>query len=260
MSTAVSTLHDISTAATPSTPARVTATVTFVVFFVLAASPLAGTWIFVALIPLSLIWMWYLGFSLRTRGFRMNDYAPLKPETDGTPQNAYADRPDPKRRQQVIATYTVPAAFAVVWTANQMDNDLLRWGLTLVAAVFSGVSLWRMIVMEDGYPVDYIPVRRLFAAEPDWTPADNADAVASVLYAARAVPGGRQVRRDVLDDLAAPLVDSDDVATGLQELVAQGQAVVLRDRKDAHTVIRWTTLTDEGRDAVLHAENPATRP
>ncbi|MGO1379116.1 MAG: hypothetical protein ACTHVU_02325, partial [Corynebacterium sp.] len=93
---------------------------------------------------------------------------------------------------------------------------------------------------------------------PDWSPSDDTDAVASTLYAAQAVPGGRQVRRDVLADLSAPLLSDaspdasrdETLDAALRSLTARGLAVVLRERKDATTVVRWVTLTEDGRDAL----------
>ncbi|WP_312979746.1 hypothetical protein [Corynebacterium sp.] len=66
------------------------------------------------------------------------------------------------------------------------------------------------------------------------------------------------MRRDVLADVAAPLIQNGSVDAALRSLTARHLAVVLRERKDATTVVEWITLTGEGRDALVHGSVSAT--
>jgi hypothetical protein len=257
MSEAIRTLRDIHSSFSPSLRGRVLVALLFAVGIGAAASPLAGPWIFVALVPVLLIGAVCLNWSLRSTGLRGNNYAPMR--TDGeTPVSLGGSMEEPRspnRRLQTMAMVAVPAVYPLVAGGQFIPSPTGRWGYAGVVAVIVFVVLVRAFFLEASYPGGYVPPTRLFAGTPDWSPANDAEAVAAVLHALQAVPGGRQVRRDVLTTHARPLTstpqDDAGVDAGLDALTARGLAVVLRERKSSSLVVEWVVLTDDGHGALV---------
>lgn len=254
MSDSVRTLQEIHASFSPALPGRIIAAVLLSVFFGATVSPLAGPWILFILAPVLLVGMFYVSISLRATGLRANNYAPMRAD-DETPSSLGGTMEEPRspnRRLQVFTYVAGPAIYLLIWAGQYINSATAQWTYAGIVTALTLVAFWRAFVLEGAVPDGYLPPSHVFAAEPDWSPHDDADAVAAVLHAVQAVPGGRQVRRDVLTGLARPLTsspqDASGVDRGLQALTAQGRSAVLRERKDATTVVEWVTLTTDGRD------------
>ncbi|MGO1639841.1 MAG: hypothetical protein ACTHZ0_03955, partial [Candidatus Corynebacterium faecigallinarum] len=159
------------------------------------------------------------------------------------------ETPDEKRQRYI--TYAAPVIYFLVIAGGWIPVEIGGWfwaGLVTIA-VFS--VCWKYFNLVDMVPLKYVPLEKVFATEEDWTPVDDAEAVAATLYALQAVPHGRQVRLDVLLDAVRPLgVDGPGFRAALDTLTARGQTVTLRDRKPNDTVLTWVALTGNGRDTV----------
>ncbi|MGP9723828.1 hypothetical protein ACT3SZ_07440 [Corynebacterium sp. AOP40-9SA-29] len=264
MSPEFRTLQQIQASVTPALPGRVVAAVLVAIFVGASSSPIAGPWTLSLAAVVMLIGAFALGLSLRAKGLRSNEYAPMRAD-DRTPADVggTAEEPQsPNKRLRTMLSFAVPGIYTLMWIGQLIDSTTLGWIYAAVVTVVSLVVFWRVFVLEGARPEDYVALSTVFATEPDWSPSDDTDAVASTLYAAQAVPGGRQVRRDVLAELAAPLLSDasrdESLDAALHSLTARGLAVVLRERKDATTVVRWVTLTEEGRDALARGPVGAT--
>ncbi|MGN0095920.1 MAG: hypothetical protein ACI38U_07650 [Corynebacterium sp.] len=246
-------LQQIQASVTPALPGRILVAVLVSAFVGASSSPAAGPWTLFIATPVLLIAAVYLGFSLRAQGMRKNEYAPMRADDRTTSElGGTVDEPrSPNKKLRTLASFAVPGLYALMWIGQLINSTTAGWVYAASVSVIVLVCFWRVFVLEGAHPADYVPLSRVFTTEPDWTPTDDADAVASTLYAAQAVPGGRQVRRDVLTDLAAPLIQDRTVDAALRSLTARHLAVVLRERKDATTVVEWITLTGEGRDVLV---------
>lgn len=246
-------LQQIQASVTPALPGRVLAAVLVSAFVGASSSPVAGPWTLFIATPVLLIAAAYLGFSLRAQGMRKNEYAPMRADDRTASElGGTAEGPrSPNKKLRTLASFAAPGLYALIWVGQLIDSTTIGWVYAAAVTVIALVCFWRAFVLEGAHPADYVPLSRVFATEPDWAPSDDTDAVASTLYAAQAVPGGRQVRRDVLGDLAAPLMQDGSVDAALRSLTTHRLAVVLRERKDATTVVEWITLTGEGRDALV---------
>ncbi|MEJ6549007.1 hypothetical protein PQI66_05555 [Corynebacterium sp. USCH3] len=260
MSQELRTLEQIRASVTPALPWRILAAVLTSAFVGASSSPVAGPWMLYLAAPVLLIAALYLGLSLRATGMRKNEYAPMRAddETSSEAGGTVEEPRSPNKDLRTLASFAAPGIYALMWVGQTINSTTVGWVYAAAVTVVSVLVFWRAFVLEAARPTGYVPLSRVFATEPDWAPADDTDAVASTLYAAQAVPGGRQVRRDVLADLAAPLVQDGSVDAALRSLTARSLAVVLRERKNATTVIEWITLTGEGRDAVARGPVSST--
>lgn len=260
MSPEFRTLQQIQDSVTPALPGRVVAAVLFATFVGASSSPIAGPWTLSLAAVVLLIGAMYLGMSLRAKGLRSNEYAPMRAD-DRSPAEVGGTMEEPQSPNKTLRTFlsfAVPGIYVLMWIGQLIDSATVGWIYAAVVTVVSLVVFWRAFVIEGARPEGYVALSTVFATEPDWSPSDDTDAVASTLYAAQAVPGRRQVRRDVLADLSAPLLSDaspdasrdETLDAALRSLTARGLAVVLRERKDATTVVRWVTLTEDGRDAL----------
>lgn len=247
-------LQQIHASVTPALPGRILAAVLISVFVGATASPVAGPWTLFIATPVLLIAAVYLGFSLRAQGMRKNEYAPMRTDdrTASELGGTVEEPRSPNKKLRTLASFAVPGLYALMRIGQLINSATVGWVYAAAVTVIVLACFWRAFVLEGAHPADYVPLPQFFTTEPDWTPTDDTDAVASTLYAAQAVPGGRQVRRDVLTDLAAPLIQNGSVDAALRSLTARHLAVVLRERKDATTVVEWVTLTGKGRDALVH--------
>ncbi|MGO1949886.1 MAG: hypothetical protein ACTH1D_09640 [Mycobacteriaceae bacterium] len=245
-------------------PVRVLFSVVFGVIVGLISSPIAQPWMPFALIGVMFLLVIPATIRIRTRGLNHNDYAPMKPdsETDGRtvgPFPSLQGRTAPQQQQRLLIL-TVATVVLGPQIGDAIDPAFAGWTWAALITLITLASTWRILVIDAAAPVGYVPLRDVFATEPGWTPADDADAVASTLYAMQAVPAGRQVRLDVLLDSVTPLgLDGEQVKAGIDTLTAQSLAVVIRDRRDRDTVLKWVTLTEEGSEAVQRGVGSAVR-
>lgn len=257
MSEAIRTLRDIHSSFSPSMSGRILSALVVSVGFGAAASPPAGPWVLLALAAVLLVGALYLGWTLRSTGLRANSYAPMRTDEE-TPVSLGGSKEEPRsprQRLRKLVTVAGPAVFPLLVAGQFIPSPTGRWGYAATVGVISFVVLVRAFFLEGAYPPGYRPPATLFAASPDWSPADDSEAVAAVLHAFQAVPGGRQVRRDVLTAHARPLTstpqDDTGVDAGLDALTARGLAVVLRERKSNSVVEEWVVLTHKGHDALV---------
>ncbi|WP_291477981.1 hypothetical protein [Corynebacterium sp.] len=266
MSEAVRTLRHIHTSFSPPLAGRVLATLLLSAGFGAATSPLAGVWIPYFLASLLLVGALYMWWPLRGTGLRHNSYAPMRSD-EVTPASLGGSLDDPRsshRKMQVTAAVAGPAIYVLIVLGPVFPTPASHWTYAALVTAASLTALWRLVVLEAAAPAGYVPPAQLFAADPGWTPSDDAEAVAAVLYALQAVPGGRQVRRDVLYRHTRPLTSTphNDTGTdaGLDALTARGHAATLRERTSSSLVAEWVVLTDRGRDAVLTDAATGTAP
>lgn len=215
-------LHQIDTASSPAPGARIALAVLIALLYGAATSPLVGTWALILLAVALVVGAVYLTVSLRRRGVRSNNYAPMRSDDD-TPASLGGNLTPPKSsndQAQTLLTCAVPTIYVAAWVGNQSSSETVGWIWSGGVTVMTLLVMWRVLVLEAESAPGYVPLSTVFASEPDWTPGDDVDAVASVLYAARAVPAGRRL------------------------------AVELRERKGTDTVERWVALTEGGREAV----------
>ena len=238
-----------------SSPSRLLFTALFAVIVGLFASPVAETWLLLSFTVVFATAAVVISLRQRRDGLRPNDYAPMRPDSEtprilgGTKSPESPETPDEKRQRYI--TYAAPVIYFLVIAGGWIPVEIGGWfwaGLVTIA-VFS--VCWKYFNLVDMVPLNYVPLEEVFATEEDWTPADDAEAVAATLYALQAVPHGRQVRLDVLLDAVRPLgVDGPGFRAALDTLTARGQTVTLRDRKPNDTVLTWVALTGNGRDTV----------
>lgn len=249
-------LHNLHESLTIPRPWRIAGTVIFALVIGLFASPASQPWMLYLFTAIFLLIVLAVGLHHRRNGMRTNHYAPMKPDSEtpralGGTQAPPTENMTPDEKVQRFSVVAAPGIYLMVFVSQWITNDVVGWlWAALVVITVFGVA-WRYFALTDSEPMNYVPLDRVFATEQDWTPPTDVEAVAAALYAATAVPGGRQVRQDVLIESVAPLgIDGPALKSALDTLVAERRAVQLRDRRDADTVLTWITLTEEGRDRV----------
>ncbi|HIW92412.1 MAG TPA: hypothetical protein H9870_12235 [Candidatus Corynebacterium avicola] len=248
-------LHTLHSSSALSGPSRILFTAVAAVIIGVIASPVAEPWLLIVFTVLFAVIAIAITVRHHRSGLRSNNHAPMRPDSEtprslgGTKAPDTPETPDEKRQRYL--TYTGPAVYIMVMIGGWIPATVVGWiWAGAVTAVVFGLS-WRYFHLTDANPVGYVPLETVFAAEPDWTPTNGTDAVATTLYALQAVPHGRQVRMDALQDAAGPLgVDRTELHTAVDALSARGQAVALRERKSDNTIVNWVALTENGRDAV----------
>lgn len=248
-------LHTLHSSSALSGPSRLIFTSVFAVLIGLFASPVAEPWLLIVFtVAFAAIG---IGIAVRRHrsGLRSNDHAPMKPDPE-TPRalggTEVPDAPEPpdEKRQRYLS-HTAPAIYIMVMIGGWIPVTVGGWIWAGIVTVFVFGLSWKYFHLTDAIPVGYVPPETVFATEPDWTPSNGPEAVATTLYALQAVPHGWQVRMDALQDAANPLgVDRTELHTAVDSLSARGQAVTLRERKSDNTIVNWVALTENGRDTV----------
>lgn len=202
-----------------------------------AAAPQKGTLPTLALlglaVALGLVW-WFL---LRQPGRRGNDYSPMK--TDAELARTPWSWKEEGRALLVLLLIIIPL---------NLSSFFASWGF---AAIFAGLAMivtWFSIRTQAWRPVHYEVVDKI-PEDGALRLRSDAEWMRAFLYANQIVPGGYQLRTDVVAE-AVGEYGMNETATkdALNALVANNEAVLIRELRSHDGRVNWVTLTEKGRE------------
>lgn len=226
------------------------------VVFTLVISPLGLVWLLLPFAMVVILASLWISARDRARGLRGNHHAPMRPD-DVTSVLEGGNVPLPgrwwTRWDQWLPLVTVAAAFLFSNITAMVDSTALGWTLAVAFGVLvaAGAAWWWIIA--SGRPSGQPPFAALAERAPQWTPTDDAEAVAALLYVVNACPRGRQIRQDALTITAAGVfgLDESDVSDALTELGARREVLVTTERDRSNVRRDWMSLTPTGIDSVV---------
>ncbi|WP_297004132.1 hypothetical protein [uncultured Corynebacterium sp.] len=249
-------LLSLHASALPSRGLRVLGAVGTGVVFTLAISPLNLVWLLLPFAVVLLLVSFWIGIRNKARGLRGNGHAPMRPD-DETSVLEGGNVPLRGRwwthRDQWLPLVAVLAGSLVRNVVDLISSPVLGWALSVVLGglVTAGAICWWAV--NDSLPADLPRLATFLQQDPDWRPAENAGAVAAVLYAVSAFPRGRQIRRDALDGAVAEIftLGPHAVSAALGELSERREVLITTERERGNVRQDWVSLTPAGMDAVV---------